>query len=62
MARFYVVAIEPTLFGDSALLRQWGRIGTKGQERRDLYINETGAREALEDWLHRKLAKGYRIS
>ena len=26
MARFYVLAIEPTLFGDMALVREWGRI------------------------------------
>ncbi|MGY6251465.1 WGR domain-containing protein [Bosea thiooxidans] len=27
MARFYVLAIEPTLFGDVALVREWGRRG-----------------------------------
>jgi predicted DNA-binding WGR domain protein len=27
LARFYVLAIEPTLLGDSALVREWGRIG-----------------------------------
>lgn len=27
MARFYVLAIEPTLFGDTALIREWARIG-----------------------------------
>lgn len=25
MARFYVLTIEPPLFGDTALLREWGR-------------------------------------
>lgn len=62
MARFYVVAIEPTLFGDTALLRQWGRIGTQGCERRDLYPSEDLAEEALETWLRRKTARGYRLS
>lgn len=61
MARFYVVAIEPTLFGDTALLRQWGRIGTQGCERRDLYPSEDLAREALETWLRRKTARGYQL-
>ena len=28
MARFYVLAIEPTLFGEMALVREWGRIGS----------------------------------
>ncbi|WP_187399200.1 WGR domain-containing protein [Bradyrhizobium paxllaeri] len=27
MARFYVLTIEPILFGDSALIREWGRLG-----------------------------------
>ncbi|MGY4437513.1 WGR domain-containing protein [Bradyrhizobium sp. LM2.3] len=26
MARFYVLTIEPTLFGDTALVREWGRV------------------------------------
>ena len=30
MARFYVLAIEPTLFGEMALVREWGRIGSMG--------------------------------
>ena len=30
MARYYVLSIEPTLFGDSALVREWGRIGVTG--------------------------------
>jgi predicted DNA-binding WGR domain protein len=37
MARFYVLAIEPTLFGDVALLREWGRIGSTGCRRLDLH-------------------------
>jgi predicted DNA-binding WGR domain protein len=36
LARFYVLAIEPTLLGDSALVREWGRIGTLGRRRLDL--------------------------
>jgi predicted DNA-binding WGR domain protein len=30
MYRYYVIALEPTLFGDTALVRQWGRIGQQG--------------------------------
>ncbi|WP_346658164.1 WGR domain-containing protein [Bradyrhizobium sp. 138] len=29
MARFYVLTIEPPLFGDTALLREWGRLGQR---------------------------------
>ncbi|MGB3389974.1 MAG: WGR domain-containing protein [Pseudaminobacter sp.] len=28
MARFYELSVEPTLFGEVALVRRWGRIGT----------------------------------
>ena len=31
MARFYTMALQPTLFGDWALLREWGRIGSAGR-------------------------------
>jgi predicted DNA-binding WGR domain protein len=27
MARYYALAIEPSLFGDASLIRKWGRIG-----------------------------------
>ena len=28
--RYYVLAVEPTLFGDVGLRREWGRIGNRG--------------------------------
>lgn len=31
MSRFYVLAIEPTLFGGYALIREYGRIGRGGR-------------------------------
>ena len=61
MARFYVLAIEPTLFGDTALIREWGRIGANGRRRLDLHANRSAAAESLEVWLTRKLARGYRL-
>ncbi len=59
MARFYVLAIEPPLFGDIALRRDWGRIGCPGRTRRELFDNHTEATVALETWLMRKLRRGY---
>lgn len=61
MARFYVLAVEPTLFGDAALVREWGRWGSPGRRRLDLYGDLDEAAEALEDWLLRKTKRGYRI-
>ena len=39
MARYYVLSIEPSLFGDATLIREWGRIGRPGQRRIELYEN-----------------------
>lgn len=61
MARFYVLAIEPTLFGDAALVREWGRIGSPGRRRLDLHVDAATAGEALEVWLERKARRGYRV-
>ena len=61
MARFYVLAIEPTLFGDTALVREWGRIGTSGRRRFDLHADHSAAAEALDAWLMRKARRGYRL-
>jgi predicted DNA-binding WGR domain protein len=35
VARFYVLAIEPSLFGDAALVRAWGRRGSLGRQLKD---------------------------
>ena len=32
MQRYYVLAVEPTLFGDTALVREWGRIGRSARQ------------------------------
>ncbi|MDU0343782.1 WGR domain-containing protein [Bosea rubneri] len=61
MARFYVLSVEPTLFGDAALVREWGRWGHPGRRRLDLFPDFDKAAEALEDWLLRKARRGYRI-
>ena len=60
-ARFYVLAIEPTLFGDAGLVREWGRIGSRGRRRLDLHADMETAGEALEMWLARKAQRGYKL-
>lgn len=59
MARYYRVAIEPTLFGWSAVVRDWGRIGRSGRRRLDLYDHLDEASAAAEDLLERKQRRGY---
>ncbi len=59
MYRYYVVSLEPSLFGDTALVSQWGRIGSAGHRRLELYADPTEAAEELEAWLRRKIQRGY---
>jgi predicted DNA-binding WGR domain protein len=61
MARYYVLSIEPSLFGDATLVREWGRIGQPGQRRIELYESQSRAVEALETWLKRKRRRGYSL-
>lgn len=59
MARYYRVAIEPTLFGWSSVVRDWGRIGRSARRRLDLYDHEDQAVAAAEKLLQGKLRRGY---
>jgi predicted DNA-binding WGR domain protein len=61
MARYYVLSIEPSLFGDATLIREWGRIGRPGRTRIELYETQPKAVEALETWLERKRRRGYEL-
>lgn len=58
-ARFYALSVEPTLFGDTALVRHWGRIGTKGRHRIDLYSSLQEAWHAAEQIARSKKRRGY---
>ena len=47
MHRYYVLSLEPTLFGDAALVREWCRIGApRGRRLSQLHESEGAAREA----------------
>jgi predicted DNA-binding WGR domain protein len=46
--RFYSLMIERDLFGTVRLVRNWGRIGTKGQELVEIHEDEIAAGKALE--------------
>lgn len=60
MARYYMLAIQPTLFGEISLTRAWGRIGTLGQQKIDVFQTERDAVAAFLDLTRRKRQKGYR--
>jgi predicted DNA-binding WGR domain protein len=46
--RFYSLVIERDLFGTIRLVRNWGRIGTTGQELVEVFDSEIEAGAALE--------------
>ncbi|MCV0349691.1 MAG: WGR domain-containing protein [Nitratireductor sp.] len=59
MARYYTLSVEPTLFGDAALVRQWGRIGTRGQFKINLFDTTGAAEIALQRLRRIKEKRGY---
>jgi predicted DNA-binding WGR domain protein len=61
MARYYVLSVEPALFDQVALVREWGRLGKLGGRRIEIHDNNQNAGVALEAWLSRKLKRGYQV-
>ena len=58
--RFYSLMIERDLFGTVRLVRNWGRIGTNGQEMVEVFGDELQAGKALEAVARAKRRRGYR--
>jgi predicted DNA-binding WGR domain protein len=58
--RFYVVDVTPTLFGEWALVREWGRRGSPGTVRLSSYHRRTEAEIAEQRTIKRRLQHGYR--
>lgn len=59
MARFYAVMVTPTLFGDWAVVREWGRIGQGGTVRDSVHDSESEAQSVAADIVRGKVRKGY---
>lgn len=59
IARFYALSIERTLFGEVSLLRAWGRVGTRGQQRIDVCPDEQQALRLFLSLLRQKRQRGY---
>ena len=60
MARFYALSIEATLFGETRLVRRWGRIGTHGQMMQHSFDREDEAVELFLAVLRVRRKRGYR--
>ena len=59
MARYYTLAIRPTLFGGIAVVRSWGRIGKAGGEMTEVFSNEKDAISRFLELLLKKRKRGY---
>ncbi len=47
--RYYYLHIQPTLFGEWDVIRQWGRVGQRGgQQRVDHYLSYDDAKNRYE--------------
>lgn len=59
MQRFYSLSTSPTLFGGASLVREWGRIGSIGRRRVDIFDTAAEAQAAQDEIIRTKRARGY---
>lgn len=59
MARFYAMTLHPTLFGEVALLRVWGRTGRAGQSLMQTFDDGVAAGQAQARLERAKRRRGY---
>jgi predicted DNA-binding WGR domain protein len=59
MRRYYSLSIQPTLFGGASLIRNWGRIGTNGQEIMETFDESQAAMDVMARLERSKRRRGY---
>ena len=57
--RFYRMDVERDLFGTWVLMRNWGRIGTRGRDRIDSFDSRAAAERARDRLSTAKTRRGY---
>jgi predicted DNA-binding WGR domain protein len=57
--RYYLVTVTRTLFGEWALVREWGRIGLSGTLQQRSFESERDARKEEGRSIRRRLKRGY---
>ena len=60
MHRFYRLDVQPDLFGQWCLMREWGRIGSSGRTRSDPFPFPSEARVSLDTQRRVKERRGYK--
>jgi predicted DNA-binding WGR domain protein len=59
MRRFYLIDVRPDLFGRFLLVKEYGRVGTRGRLIDESYDSEELATEAMRRQAERKRRRGY---
>lgn len=62
LRRFYLLDLQPTLFGDWDVVREWGRLGQGGRVRHDRYRSQPAAAAAFDRIITAKTRRGYRAA
>lgn len=62
MRRFYRMTIQPDLFGGVSVVREWGRIGARGQVKVERHDDEGRAVSALMEHAAAKKRRGYVVN
>ena len=62
MYRFYRLRLLPDLFGGMSLLREWGRIGTQGRHKIELFKTAGEATDAMLAVYQAKQKRGYHLT
>lgn len=60
MARFYVLRLQPALTGGIDLIREWGRIGSRGRVKAEPMADMSIAQDAAAAIEQAKRRRGYR--
>ena len=59
MRRFYLMQVQPDLFGGASLIREWGRIGSSGRTLVEHHADERTAITSLLKMARTKARRGY---
>jgi len=61
MRRYYRLSVQRDLFGRACLIREWGRIGTRGQSLIESHEDEGRAITSLMRLAAQKQRRGYQL-
>ncbi|MGA9342690.1 MAG: WGR domain-containing protein [Rhodanobacteraceae bacterium] len=59
--RYYQIALEQDLLGGWTLSREWGRQGSRGAGKREVYLDRDEAFNAFEHIRDAQLRRGFQI-